>query len=149
MEQNHGGLVQIIFLSKWVILLMEEIRLTSWYVASPIIYRVFLCIQTLVVWDFWTINSMYKSKDTSNSVRTNDAQQPTSRKHQPNVATTPDKHIFRGVHLSKTAWCSFFLGSCQAAKGTMYRSVQAFFSCYLGKFPKDSRLGRLGNLRED
>ena len=35
---------------------MEEILLTSWYGKYPIIYKV-LYIQTVVVWDFWTINS--------------------------------------------------------------------------------------------
>ena len=36
-------------------MLMEEI--TRWYGKYPIIYKV-LYIQTVVVWDFWTINSM-------------------------------------------------------------------------------------------
>ena len=39
------------------LLLMEEIRLTSWYGKYPIIYRVSKTSQ-VVVWNFWTINSI-------------------------------------------------------------------------------------------
>ncbi len=40
-----------------LLLLMAEIRLTSWYGKYPIICRV-LAPSQVVVWDFWTINSM-------------------------------------------------------------------------------------------
>ena len=39
-------------------------KLTSWYGKYPIIYKV-LYIQTVVVWDFWTINSMLKKTSPS------------------------------------------------------------------------------------
>ncbi len=45
---------------------MEEIRLTSWYGKYPIIHRV-LYIQPVVVWDFWTINSIILLENPLNS----------------------------------------------------------------------------------
>ena len=38
-----------------VILLMEQIRLTSWYGKYPIIYRILYIQPVVVIWDFWSI----------------------------------------------------------------------------------------------